>query len=284
MSNVKQLYDIPDWLPKKHPVSNNSERALLLWPIENDRESYTMDKTSRVIYINLDYRQDRNQRFLEKYPWSLDNVYRFPAVNGKELFENAHKNDENTLEYLNEILGDDNWNRFTRGEIGIILSQYHIWENIVKENLTNVVVFEDDVLFYENCFTYWEKASNLIPEDYDILYLGQTGSAPPNNDSPIMKTHSQRVNDCWFDIKNVVKKHGNVRQLKRITSWLGCVGFIISNQGAKKLLKYAQKYGFHEPLDHWFFSRFHELNVYILDNWLCFSFQHYISGDTDIQS
>ena len=61
--------------------------------------------------------------------------------------------------------------QMTMGEVGCFLSHYRIWERMVKENLTEVLILEDDIrfepYFKERALRLMEQARGVV--DYDLV-------------------------------------------------------------------------------------------------------------------
>jgi GR25 family glycosyltransferase involved in LPS biosynthesis len=58
------------------------------------------------------------------------------------------------------------------GAEGLKLSVEAIFEHQIQNNLENVLIFEDDVLFLENPNPVMDKVVKQLPPNYHILYLG----------------------------------------------------------------------------------------------------------------
>jgi collagen beta-1,O-galactosyltransferase len=104
------------------------------------------------------------------------------------------------------------------GEIGCYLSHTNIWKEIVDKNYTNCIIFEDDVIPNKNYDEIIKYIDN-VPEDYDIAYLGWWSRKDVNN---------KNKNSYWLYTED--KEKSNI---------LGLYSYIISNEGAKKLLSKA---------------------------------------------
>jgi collagen beta-1,O-galactosyltransferase len=103
------------------------------------------------------------------------------------------------------------------GEIGCYLSHTNIWKEIIKNNYNNCIIFEDDVIPKKNYKKIIESIYN-IPKNYDIAYLGWWSREKINNNEQT----------DWFSANN-----------KNVCNVLGLYSYVISNEGAKKLLSKA---------------------------------------------
>ena len=135
---------------------------------------------TKVLYINLDRRTDRNQHMLNQFKklnWIDNNklIERISAVDGKNLKIDTLNNlittkasrEANDLSQRTFIPGSI----MTKGAVGCALSHRDAYLNILNGTHQYVLILEDDVYIDENfnkkLNTYLNKIS-----DYDILYLG----------------------------------------------------------------------------------------------------------------
>lgn len=135
------------------------------------------DKFDKVYCINLDRRPDRLENFkkeVEKY--NLGEFERFSAYDGKQLNLTNNYN-------------------LKPGEIGIIKSNLDIIKDAKKNNYKTILIIEDDCVFNDEIINF-EDYFNLLPIDWDMLYMGgnhntHMGVRPPLiiNDK-VVKLHS----------------------------------------------------------------------------------------------
>jgi len=135
------------------------------------------NKFDKVYCINLDRRPDRLENFkkeVEKY--NLGEFERFSAYDGKGL--------NLTNEY-----------NLKPGEIGIIKSNLDIIKDAKKNNYKTILIIEDDCVFKDEIINF-EDYFNLLPNDWDMLYMGgnhntHMGVKPPQQiNEKIVKLHS----------------------------------------------------------------------------------------------
>jgi GR25 family glycosyltransferase involved in LPS biosynthesis len=174
---------------------------------------------NKIYMINLKRKKEVADNSLEKLKKLTNNnnifsnIKIFEAIDGQLLNEND-VNNKLTLKAkytLKEPSSFDDIRSY--GEIGCYLSHTEIWKEIVKNNYTNCIIFEDDVIpniNYEIILKYLEN----VPEDYDIAYLGWWSR---NN------INLTKRNEYW--------SYSNDKE-----NILGLYSYIISNKGVKKLL------------------------------------------------
>lgn len=118
----------------------------------------------------------------------------------------------------------------TRGEVGCLLSHISLWKKIIDNNLPYMAIFEDDIYLGCKAKSFLKNIS-WIPKNVDIIKLEAF------SDSVLVELFSKKnlINDrSLFLLKG---KH------------LGTAGYIISNIGAKSLLKYVSELTIIKPID-----------------------------------
>lgn len=114
---------------------------------------------SEIFMINLDRRPERRARMIDSFNALGLDVQNFTAIDGVELNDDELK--KIGIEFLDGY-ADPYLNRpMTLGEVGCFLSHFYIWEKMVKENLEEVLILEDDIRF-EPYFK--ERAINVLNE------------------------------------------------------------------------------------------------------------------------
>jgi glycosyl transferase family 25 len=106
--------------------------------------------------------------FVMTVPTFVDRIENMKSrLNGVdyEFFYGAYGGDIDVQHYRN--LGS----KLTRGQMSCSLSHVLLYEKIVKDNLDNVLILEDDCAFNENIQNV-SKCHEQLPENFDIFYLG----------------------------------------------------------------------------------------------------------------
>lgn len=174
-----------------------------------------------IFIVNLDSRKDRWDNLISLEPYLENNATRISAVNGK------------TLKLNNFIYNSFKNNTFLwkKSVIGCLLSHIKIWSKIINSSGKYFLVLEDDVRFNDNWISTWNKYATHIPKDAELLYLG--GVLPPNKAA--LPSCLEEVNKCWSQIKpNTFFSPNMVLPIFHFCTY----SYIISKQGAYKLLKY----------------------------------------------
>uniref|UniRef100_A0AC35GEH7 Uncharacterized protein n=1 Tax=Panagrolaimus sp. PS1159 TaxID=55785 RepID=A0AC35GEH7_9BILA len=167
-----------------------------------------------IYVINLKRRPERLQK-IDLIMKLLGIKYQhFEAVDGKALTDEDLLN----LKFMPEYEDPFAKRPMTLGEVGCFLSHYKIWEDTVKQNYQNVIIFEDDIKFVVNS----TNVLNGVMEDliktqleWDIIYFGRK------------KMTSQ--GDEFF-----VQGH---RYLSTLAYSYWTLGYALSLNGAKKLIE-----------------------------------------------
>ncbi len=175
-----------------------------------------------IFYINLGRRFDRNEHMISLLNNHnlLPGTTRIEAVDGKKLTNNdliKLANDNIfTMEFINQVL-DQNTKKdptLSVGAIGCALSHISAWERIVKEQIPEALIFEDDIEIKDNFVTEISKLKSYFPENYDMIHLGYG-----------LKS--------LLGIRQIINKY-----FVKTNSCMSGFGYILSNKGAKKLLEH----------------------------------------------
>ena len=165
-------------------------------------------KIEHTYVINLKDKQERWNNIQTKFKDTGLKLKRWDAVYGKKLDDNYIKSTSTPYCY----------NFCSNGMIGAWLSHYNLWKYIVENNLNNVLILEDDANPVDN-FNDRIKILDKAPTDADIIYLGCIGTCNINNDYV-----NKKYNDDFIKPLIPLQAHA----------------YILTNRGAKKLLKYKE--------------------------------------------
>jgi GR25 family glycosyltransferase involved in LPS biosynthesis len=110
------------------------------------------------------------------------NISRFDAIYGKEL----ESNHPDILKYF------VNNHKLIDGQIGCALSHIKIWQDAIKNNYENIIIFEDDAIIPEDFWRKFNNAYNELPKDWDMLLLGCcTCTGNTTNNTNLIKANSK---------------------------------------------------------------------------------------------
>lgn len=142
----------------------------------------------KIFCINLEKRKDRWDSFTDEMKvMSIDNIKRFEGVDGNLIY--------NPTKMLN-------------GEFGILLTHLNLIKKCKKNNFSDVLIFEDDLLLnnnYKNLDFYMTQ----VPDDWDFIYFGgnhKYGSTPKKISDNIIKLnhtvalHCVAIRNTMFDL------------------------------------------------------------------------------------
>lgn len=137
----------------------NSVFTVLEFRVEQEKSKQKKilfnDIFKNVYIMNLDRRTDRMDKM--KLLMKNHNIQytRISAIDGKNL--EIPKGSKLT----------------SKGAYGNLLTNIKILEDAKKRKYSEIVIFEDDILFHKNFDTMLSKITN-VPQDWDILYLGSS--------------------------------------------------------------------------------------------------------------
>ncbi len=217
------------------------------------------NKINKIFIINLE-RQTERWKLIKKelinIPTNVDSNLsnfseRFSAIDAmKESLTNPKVSSTYKLQdqyfvdpdprLLNIIREKEIDIELTNQEKAVALSHITVWEKIVSQKLSNILVLEDDV-YFENKFSktlnsLWDEITSSSIE-FDIIFVSY-----------------KRVEHSP-DIQKISK---NLLVPNRGIWWFS--GYILSYNGAKKLLNKLPVIG---PIDLWINHMFANINVYL---------------------
>ena len=195
----------------------------------------------QIIYINLKHRKDRLENVLNQISKikKNNNVIRIDAINGKTLDLQNLSQSLVTKNGINDAI-NNNLSMgipLTRGAIGCALSHREAFKKIIEKNINAALIVEDDISINE---LYNDTIHELYmnkPDDYDIIYLGY-------HDATIKYIYEQ-INDTFCKAYIVY----------------GLFGYIVTNNGAKKLLDI---FPISKQIDSEISYNFHNIKGYIV--------------------
>jgi len=191
-----------------------------------------VEKINKIFIINLDKDVERLSnayKQLDKYEFK--NYEKFTGINGKQLSINEINDNTTTIGKLFA----------SRSMIGCGLSHIRLWQKIVNENIELSLILEDDFILKDD---FKNKLNNVllnIPnKDYHLIYLS----------SCIFQNKYLKL----YDINDYFYKQIFIVQT---------LSYIITLDGAKKLLKYINKVSYHIDLDICFKTivNFRDINI-----------------------
>ncbi|XP_077460689.1 procollagen galactosyltransferase 1 [Stigmatopora argus] len=169
-----------------------------------------------VFMINLVRRADRRERMLRNLHEMELSCKVVAAVDGKAL--NKSDIESMGIKMLPGYKDPYHGRPLTKGELGCFLSHYNIWKEIVDRNLHTSLVIEDDLRFE---VFFKRRLQALLQEvtthklDWDLIYIGRKRMQVDHPEKSVPNVHNLVEADYSY--------------------WT--LGYMLSLQGAKKLLK-----------------------------------------------
>ena len=201
---------------------------------------------------------------------NVNDISIFPAIDGKQItsyFQNDMTNVSPEMKNLIESFGGETmlttWALYhllyktnrrdhvqlgSFGAIGCYLSHVLLWKKMIDENLPCLLIFEDDATFTNDFSLKIDKVIDNLPSDADILFLGVNANFNPqpyNNDFTI-------IGGQFF----------------------GTHGYIISNNGAKKMFQYLFPIEIQIDAFMSYQNIFKRLRLYVLKESICTQSEH----------
>ena len=221
-----------------------------------------LDKINKIFVINLEKRPKRLTEFKSRIPFPLDKVYKFKAVDGKNLTANE-------IKILYNFCPDIKNKNLKAGEIGCALSHYILWYKISKfEDDKYCLIHEDDVMFAKSDefnSSIDTMLSNFKKDNYEngLIFIG--GRFKPKYDKFKNTNNFIKFDNCIYKWNPQTKRNTAIKD--RCTS-----AYLINPSIAKELVESFNSTSFENciPIDKWM-TRKTTVTTYDYFPHLCYS-------------
>jgi GR25 family glycosyltransferase involved in LPS biosynthesis len=219
------------------------------------------NEINEIYVINLKKRPERLKQFQNNYKLNKD-FKLIEAIDGNNI-NNIHNiiGDEGKRSldnyYIYNIKRKYHYELSSYGAIGCYLSHIYIWNDIIKNNNKNALIFEDDTNVYSNIkYNDIIKRLNSLPKDWDIYLL-------INPDF------------CYDKIK--INKH-----LYKVKRFFLLHSYIININACKKIIENGKLFPINQQIDHHLseLALLGKINIYINNN---LPYYNTIEQKSDIQ-
>ena len=200
--------------------------------------------------INLERRKDRLDSMTNNLKrLNIDHYEIIKAVDGKILKPTT---------YIKKLFkGNDFF--YIKGVIGCALSHYNLWKRLLNDDNNNYYcIFEDDITFVDNFKEKLEKVLSIFDGDFCLIGGGSMNVPNINISKLNIIERTEKIVDCLF-------------------------GYIVTKNGAKKMIEYINANSIHVPIDHIYPKSFD--SICVVNEYLVKSYSWQLNGnrDTDIQ-
>lgn len=216
-----------------------------------------MENIDRIYFINLDRRPDREKHFLqqcEKENIPMNKLIRMTAIDG--LTYNFNENERNLFVNADFIKGNcDNKNLL----MGNQLSHYYILKDIINNNYKNTLIFQDDAILIPNFVKHIDNIVNNMPFNAEIINFGFHRYAYKDIFIPFEFT----LDEFKDDTENIGTIIINNYVTKIFPNCNPCsLAYLVTLDGAKKLIEYFNNTGFLEATDLNYNRYLHNKNIF----------------------
>lgn len=176
-----------------------------------DESRKISSKIDKIFVINLERREKRRIYMMQACELLNLHCEFVKAVDGKKIDKQYLI--ENKIQAMKKYLDPYHKRPLTYGEIGCFMSHYNIWLDVVRNNYSWTVVFEDDVRFNKDFHNRFNQLiHSVLDANVDFIYLGR-------------KKEEKSAEEKWFN---------NFTVYPAYSYWT--IGYLITLNGAKKLV------------------------------------------------
>lgn len=185
--------------------------------------------------VSINERAADNKENTRKILSNFEEVY-IDCVNG---------NIENTSEMLKNLnISLKNWSwpgKPRGGDIGLWISNINLFNKMIKENLDNILLLEDDTILSNNFLNIFNNVMEEIPKSYDFISL-----VFPSSSVGMYKE------DAEIGLKNICSAKYN---------HFSTIAMMWSNKGANTIIKLLNENGIIYPIDIQIYDHFLKNNM-----------------------
>jgi GR25 family glycosyltransferase involved in LPS biosynthesis len=209
------------------------------------------NKNIAVKIINLEKRTDRLENMKTKLSESNINTYDIVnAVDGKKIKENN---------YIKHLFRKNDF-YYRKGVIGAALSHYNLWKQLIDDTKNNLYcIFEDDVSFVDNFNEKLNKVLDMFNTEFCLLGGG-----------------------------SIIEENKNIQDLYLVEKYYekldGLYGYLITKDGAKKMVEFIHNNGITRAIDAIYSQVFNKISVVNQHIIFTKSYQLHHNTDTNIQT
>jgi len=194
-------------------------------------KNYQKFSNSKDIIFNIINLKRSKKRWSNIKSQLINLKLNFKRINGIDGL--THKFSKNEEFYFRNMNNDT---KKSNGIIAVALSHFYLWKKMIKENLKNNIICEDDIIFNTN---FLNEFNNLKKEFklYDVIFFYNTNKKKKDNENKIINYN--KLN--WYGF--------------------GCVMYYLSINGAKYLINKIEKEGIFQPIDLLIVNQFKNIKI-----------------------
>jgi len=260
LNNELQFHGKEELLKKQE---KQEKQKIIIEEVINIREQLKI----KTYIINLDRRPDRWEAFKnDAKDIEFLNYERFSAVDGKTIKNSAQ---------LQQIFENNDYN-MRRGMVGCLLSHVKLYTELINSiQYDAFIILEDDIEFTPNFKNKYDDILNQLHDAsyFDLLFFGHH-----------VRDKEKQKDELNRETIPIITKRDTYWSF--LNSLGGTGGYIISKNGARKMLDFINKTGSTNGIDTIIQKSANELNIYYPNPHLIFTDCYRGDNkdlDTDIQ-
>ena len=194
----------------------------------------------------------------------------FKKYNISATFETEYDREDLTEKDLSQFRWHDDKLCIKHSEASLACKQMSIYRKIVENKIDVAVIFEDDVMLFDDFLAKFMIYYYELPEDWDILFFGSGWNLH-------VPEHLVKSSDKNVFLKNNNGAGRNSPMVQK-EGWPSCGGstrcldsYVITYSAAKRIMEYIEKTKIHCPFDIFLNGVYRnlKLNVYWGEPSLC---------------
>ena len=245
---IRQCVEHEEWEKRIHAIRKSKHLILTKYSFIPRILSLIKVHKLKKKTVNMDSRPEKWKYHLEQCKNAqVPNVERFSAIVGSS-FDMGSQYIQKLFLFTQNFVGN---NKNTNGIVGCALSHYDLWKQVVELDQP-MLILEDDVTFQPHFIDRLGFFLNILEEktNWDVLFLGFHGHEDNCDKHNIPYTY---LTDTFHKTSLTSYKYMTKFGTKNDASGLhggGTFAYLISPQGAQRLVKMVKDHKFYFPVDY----------------------------------
>lgn len=215
-----------------------------------------------LFFINLERRPDRKDAVMQQlthqgYP--KEAVFRYNAKDAK-----TYEIDQEEYQFFKNSDFINGQPHIVKAIMCNFLSHYDLWNITVNHNLPYLLIAQDDIIFDKDIESSLKTLMSSLPSDAEVIWL----ALPEIVRREALVNHQYQPKTYSEDVTpTVVRVHPGVNPCSLF--------YIITQNGARNLIKQAHQVGVHRATDHF-------INDYLMSKGIHYASKQLLASTSDV--